>query len=144
MAIPQLYYKNGNSWQSAMLNSYPVGAIYSSTSSTNPGSIFGGGWVQITGDACLMAGTSVGNVGSKNITIENMSSHNHIGKRPATVPNHHAGGTEWGSALTGAWDYSNPLYTTYTGGATIFALQLPLLHVEKNFINLDVMPNGIR
>ena len=62
-----------------------------------------------------MAGTSVGNVGSKNITIENMPSHNHIGKRPATVPNHHAG-TEWGSALTGAWDYSNPLYTTYTGG----------------------------
>ena len=41
MATPQLYYKNGNSWQSAMLNSYPVGAIYSSTSSTNPGSIFG-------------------------------------------------------------------------------------------------------
>ena len=81
MATPQLYYKNGNSWQSAILNSYPVGAIYSSTSSTNPGSIFGGGWVQITGDACLMAGTSVGNVGSKSITTNNMPSHNHSVKQ---------------------------------------------------------------
>lgn len=77
MATPQLYYKNGSSWENAMLSNYPVGAIYSSTSSTNPGSIFGDGWVQITGDACLMAGNSVGNVGSKTITTNNMPSHNH-------------------------------------------------------------------
>lgn len=77
MATPQLYYKDGGSWKSAMLNSYPVGAIYSSTSSTNPGSIFGGGWVQITGDACLMASNGVGNVGSKKITTNNLPAHNH-------------------------------------------------------------------
>ncbi len=36
---------------------YPIGAIFASTSSTSPSSMFGGTWSQITGDACLMAGT---------------------------------------------------------------------------------------
>lgn len=145
MATPQIYYKDGDSWQSAMLNSYPVGAIYSSASSISPGSIFGGGWVQITGDACLMAGNQAQYVGSKNITIANMPTHNHIGKRPRVVPSYYTGsGTIFGSALTGAWDYDDPpLYTSDTGGARLLALQLSLLYVEKNFINLDVMPNGI-
>lgn len=56
---------------------YPVGAIFASTSSTSPSSMFGGTWSQITGDACLMAGTAVGSAGSKKITIENMPKHNH-------------------------------------------------------------------
>ena len=117
MAIPQIYYKDGGSWKSALLNSYPVGAIYASTSSTSPGSIFGGGWVQITGDACLMAGNGAQYVGSKSITIANMPSHNHMENRPATVDNYHAGGTLFGSALTGAWGYIAPyLYTQFTGG----------------------------
>ena len=58
---------------------YPVGAIFASTSSTSPSSMFGGTWSQIVGDSCLMACS--GNVGvyggSKNITIENMPQHNH-------------------------------------------------------------------
>lgn len=56
---------------------YPIGAIFASTSSTSPSSMFGGTWSQITGDACLMAGTTIGNVGSKKITIDQMPSHNH-------------------------------------------------------------------
>ena len=56
---------------------YPIGAIFASASSTSPSSMFGGTWSQITGDACLMAGTAVGNAGSKKITIENMPRHNH-------------------------------------------------------------------
>lgn len=56
---------------------YPIGAIFASTSLTSPSSIFGGTWSQITGDACLMAGTAVGSAGSKQITIENMPKHNH-------------------------------------------------------------------
>ena len=58
---------------------YPVGAIFASTSSTSPSSMFGGTWSEIVGDSCLMACS--GNVGvyggSKNITIENMPQHNH-------------------------------------------------------------------
>lgn len=79
MATPQLYYKNGNSWQSAMLNSYPVGAIYSSTSSTNPGSIFGGGWAEITG--AVLRGNKQGGVYSDGdeyqLTVNQIPSHNH-------------------------------------------------------------------
>lgn len=79
MATPQLYYKNGNSWQSAMLNSYPVGAIYSSTSSTNPGSIFGGGWAEITG--AVLRGNKQGGVYSDSdthiLSIQEMPKHAH-------------------------------------------------------------------
>lgn len=79
MATPQLYYKNGNSWQSAMLNSYPVGAIYSSTSSTNPGSIFGGGWVAITG--AVLRGNQQAGVYSDSdthtLSVNEMPKHNH-------------------------------------------------------------------
>lgn len=79
MATPQLYYKNGNSWQSAMLNSYPVGAIYSSTSSTSPGSIFGGGWVGITG--AVLRGNNQAGVYSDSdthaLTIGEMPNHTH-------------------------------------------------------------------
>lgn len=56
---------------------YPIGAIFASASPTSPSSMFGGTWSQITGDACLMAGTIVGNAGSKKITIAQMPSHNH-------------------------------------------------------------------
>lgn len=56
---------------------YPIGAIFASTSLTSPSSIFGGTWSQITGDACLMAGTTVGSAGSKKITINQMPSHKH-------------------------------------------------------------------
>ena len=56
---------------------YPVGAIFASTSSTSPSSMFGGTWSQIAGDACLMAGTVVGNAGSKKIAVEKMPAHKH-------------------------------------------------------------------
>lgn len=56
---------------------YPIGAIFASASPTSPSSMFGGTWSPITGDACLMAGTVVGNAGSKKITIAQMPSHNH-------------------------------------------------------------------
>lgn len=94
---------------------YPVGAIFASTSSTSPSSMFGGTWSQITGDTCLMAGTSVGNVGSKTITINNMPAHSHRAKGPGTVNNYHTGGTLFGSALTGAWEYGYGFDTQSTG-----------------------------
>lgn len=56
---------------------YPVGAIFASASPTSPSSMFGGTWSQITGDACLMAGTTIGNAGSKKIAVEKMPAHSH-------------------------------------------------------------------
>lgn len=57
---------------------YPIGAIFASTSSTSPSSMFGGTWSQITGDACLMAGTTIGNIGSKTISEAQMPKHSHV------------------------------------------------------------------
>lgn len=37
---------------------YPIGAIYISTSSTNPGTLFGGTWAQITGRFLLASGAT--------------------------------------------------------------------------------------
>ena len=47
------------------LSIYPVGSIYISTSSTNPGTLFGGTWSQITDRFLLAAGSSytAGNTG---------------------------------------------------------------------------------
>lgn len=56
---------------------YPIGSIYMSTNSISPASIFGGSWSQISGNVCLMAGSSVGNVGSRKITINQMPAHRH-------------------------------------------------------------------
>lgn len=43
---------------SILTNVYPVGSIYISVSSTNPGTLFGGTWVQITDTFLLAAGTT--------------------------------------------------------------------------------------
>lgn len=110
---------------------YPVGAIFASTSSTSPSSMFGGTWSEIVGDSCLMACS--GNVGvygdSKNITIENMPPHNHaIG---------------WYS-VDGTFQIDHSVDCTHRvckmdglvfircqrGGAALSALLLQMLHVE--------------
>ena len=79
MATPQIYYKDGDSWKSALLNSYPVGAIYASTSSTSPSSIFGGGWAKITG--AVLRGNDQAGVYSDSdthiLSVNEMPKHKH-------------------------------------------------------------------
>jgi hypothetical protein len=110
---------------------YPIGAIYMSTNSTSPANIFGGSWSQISGNACLMAGSSVGNVGSKKITINNMPSHNHIlGKNAQTFWY----GKDWGGGPSNLSCSSSPQYkwepeTNYVGGGKI----IPLIHILAMF-----------
>ena len=84
MATPQIYYKDGGSWKSALLNSYPVGAIYKSSNSTSPANLFGGTWEQIKDTRFWQPNTSYGNTGgesSHTLSISEMPSHSHtIGK----------------------------------------------------------------
>lgn len=84
MATPQIYYKDGGSWKNALLNSYPVGAIYMSSSGTSPASLFGGAWEQITDARFWQPNTSYGNTGgesSHTLSTSEMPSHSHtIGK----------------------------------------------------------------
>ena len=90
------------SWRTGIQidNIYPVGSIYMSVNSTNPGSLFGGTWVQITDTFLLCCGStyaagatggttthshnattsgepSNNTSGSTAITIAQMPSHNH-------------------------------------------------------------------
>lgn len=135
---------------------YPVGAIFASTSSTSPSSMFGGTWSQITGDACLMAGTTIGNIGSKTISEAQMPKHSHVisqgGAEKPTDTGHRNVSKVWYQTL-GTGNFTSQdgdyLYTSagqksqwiesnagtrLAGGATIFALLLQMLYVETHCI----------
>ena len=57
---------------------YPVGAIYTSMTSTNPATLFGfGSWTQIKDRFLYCTTSSKSTGGSKKITIENLPAHTH-------------------------------------------------------------------
>ena len=61
---------------------YPVGAIYMSVNSTNPGSLFGGKWEQIKDRFLLSAGDtytagSTGGEAQHTLTVDEMPKHRH-------------------------------------------------------------------
>ena len=73
-----------NMFKQWMLKIYPVGSIYTSTTSTNPATLFGGGWERITGRfllACNDSGTYIaGNTGGEvdvTLTVDQIPSHSH-------------------------------------------------------------------
>lgn len=67
-----------NSWVSAGLDAYPVGAVYISYVSTSPASLFGGTWTQITGRFLRMANdVSTGGADTHTLTVAQMPSHQH-------------------------------------------------------------------
>ena len=62
---------------------YPVGAIYMSVNSTNPGNLFGGTWEQIKDRFLLSAGDtytagSTGGEATHTLTVDEMPSHTHF------------------------------------------------------------------
>ena len=97
------YYANGYRGVSGALATMPIGYIYMSTASTNPGTIFGGTWqpigeglVLISAGTHYTAGTTVGS-SSVTLTEDNIPAHTH------------------GSAsLTGSWEFD----TKRIGGTT--------------------------
>ena len=61
---------------------YPVGSIYMSANSTNPGTLFGGSWTQITGRFLLAAGGgysagATGGEATHKLTLAEIASHSH-------------------------------------------------------------------
>ena len=76
---------------------YPVGSLYWSANSTNPGTLFGGSWVQIKdrfvlacGDTYKTAGAT-GGASSVTLSVSNMPSHNHSFTPSGTVSSHSHG-----------------------------------------------------
>ena len=72
----------GSSSVNVLENIYPVGSIYMSVLSTNPGTIFGGSWEQIQDKFLLACGTnyangSTGGEATHVLTTSEMPSHTH-------------------------------------------------------------------
>lgn len=68
---------------------YPVGSIYMSVNSTNPGTLFGGTWEQIQDTFLLAAGStyaagSTGGEAEHTLTTAEMPSHSHVVTRATT------------------------------------------------------------
>lgn len=95
---------------------YPVGSIYMSVNSTNPGTLFGGTWEQIKDRFLLSAGTTytagtTGGAATVSLTEENIPSHRHsipaLSGTAASKSIAHTHGVGSGSAFTmapsGAW-----------------------------------------
>lgn len=66
----------------SLLDVYPVGSVYISVSSTNPGTLFGGTWEQLQNRFLLGAGSlysagSTGGEATHKLTINEMPSHSH-------------------------------------------------------------------
>lgn len=75
--------KTWSSWKLANINAvYPVGSIYMSVNSTNPGTLFGGTWQRIEGRFLLGASStygagSTGGESSHKLTTDELPSHSH-------------------------------------------------------------------
>lgn len=75
-------YKLSVDMQKIFAQVYPVGSLYWSSKSTNPSSLFGGTWKQITDRFVLAAGSTykaeaTGGAATVTLTKENMPSHSH-------------------------------------------------------------------
>lgn len=71
-------------WQSDALIAYPVGSIYIAYNHTDPGTLFGGTWVRLTGGFlwASQAGDTIGQTGGEKtvtLTEKQIPSHNHGG-----------------------------------------------------------------
>ena len=110
---------------------YPVGAIYISTASTSPASLFGGSWTQLTDRFLLGAGTtysagSTGGAATHTLTVNEMPRHRHWGVyRPDWYP---AAETGQASGISDG-SSSNQLFTDYEGGGNAHNNMPPYLAV---------------
>ena len=72
----------GKTLAEIILSLYPVGAVYISTVSTSPASLFGGTWEQLQDRFLMAAGStysagSTGGEATHTLTVDEMPSHNH-------------------------------------------------------------------
>lgn len=91
----------------ANLDLYPVGAIYMSTNSTSPASLFGGTWEQIQNRFLLACGTNYANGatgGAETVAlgVDNLASHSHDFTGTAASHNHTFTGTSVASGTQSA------------------------------------------
>ena len=110
----------------SLLDCYPVGAIFQSTSNTSPASLFGGNWEKITNRFLVGAGDSyavkaTGGEEKHTLTTSEMPRHNHVGSDNGCAFLIDLGKRETSNefamlnASTVEWRYSTRRGTAYTG-----------------------------
>ena len=104
---------------------YPVGSIYWSSNSTNPGTLFGGTWTQIKDRFILAAGDSysngaTGGAATVTLTVSNMPSHSHSFTPSGTVSSHTHSFTPSGTvgSHTHSFTPSGTVSSAFTGSST--------------------------
>ena len=101
---------------------YPVGSIYISVAATNPETLFGGTWEQITGDAYLKivtenAGTLAGTSSEHKIPLSSIPSHHHSVERVAQYGN---SGSTANFTSGNAWQGVSGVNTSDAGGGQAY------------------------
>ena len=99
---------------------YPVGAIYTSTSSTSPATLFGGTWEEITGRFLLAhdsshPAASTGGEFNHTLTVDEMPSHDHAAGNGIQFVT--SGSPAVWNIATGGTNYKATANTTSTGGS---------------------------
>ncbi len=81
-----------NAVNALLLRAYPIGSVYLSMNSTDPGTLFGGQWLPLPNDYYLFtASADMGNVGGSStsgstaLTVAQMPAHNHTVNVPANA-----------------------------------------------------------
>ena len=124
---------------SQVLNAYPVGSIYMSVNSTNPGELFGGTWEQIQGRFLLGQGSgySAGEIGGEanhTLSVSELPSHRHTGLDIDNVyifgwDNGTRPGTDLMRQLNQGNSTANRITTGYTGDGSAHNNMPPYLVV---------------
>lgn len=122
-----------NKVKSTILNTvWPIGSVYISTNTTNPSTLFGGGWTRITGKFLLAADDSTytngstGGEATHKLTISEMPSHNH-----GTMVVNQNSTNEYGCLVTATGGNAkiNTIYSSNIGGSTAHNNMPPYLVV---------------
>lgn len=88
--------RSGRVQSTAMLNMYPVGAVYTSVASTNPATLFGGSWTRIAQGRVLVG---EGSLQGRTFNVRQTGGQYEVVLTEATMPTHkHAG---WGAQTGG-------------------------------------------
>lgn len=111
---------------------YPIGSVYISVNSINPGTIFGGTWEQIKDRFLLACGNtysngSTGGESTHKLTVDEMPSHNHQQRVQNTSGYGGADGQEAGTGWGGSSHYAN--WNQNTGGSNAHNNMPPYLAV---------------
>ena len=102
---------------------YPIGSIYLSSNNTNPGTLFGGTWVQIKDRFILTAGDSysngaTGGAATVTLTVSNMPSHSHSFTPSGNVSSHKHSFTP--SGTVGSHTHTGPSHAhSFTPSGTV-------------------------